>query len=280
MSTCNKENMISVIIPLYNKEAIIERTLRSVLSQEFDDYEVIIVDDGSTDRSSEVVNSFKDKHIRYYKQENGGPSKARNTGIKHAKGKWLYFIDADDEMEPGVLKHFASLITKKPDTDMFIGEAFYNDGRNKILRNSYEDRSLRNVFKEFFYNKFYPCSGTVVYKKSLCINYLYNECIHRYEDLECLFRKFRDSKIYLTHYPASVVNIEYAEASHGRKDINEDFLGHIDFKGKSFWEKMCLYQFYLGERPLYREQCNKMYKTLRWRYDLLILTKLLRLIWH
>ena len=88
--------MISVVIPLYNKETSIAQSLKSVLSQEYDDFEVVIVDDGSTDGSVGVVGAINDSRIRLIKQKNGGPSKARNTGVKNAKGEWILFLDADD----------------------------------------------------------------------------------------------------------------------------------------------------------------------------------------
>lgn len=264
--------MISVIIPLYNKEPIIERSLRSVLSQNYDDFEVVVVNDGSTDKSAEIVRSIKDSHIRLIEQENGGPSKARNTGIEKAHGEWLYFIDADDEMEPGALVHFAKLVEMYPQADMFLGEVNYN-GRSQSVR--YQEGFIENICKNFFYHKINPCSGTLLYRKSLCEKYLYKDYLRRYEDLECLLNKFRHSRLYATHFPVSIVNEEFAEASKGRKDIKEDFLGHIVFRGKSFWEKMYLYQFYLGERTLYSGQVEKLYPLLKYRYDLFFLCKLL-----
>ena len=99
--------MISVIIPLYNKEPIIERSLQSVLSQDYDDFEVVVVNDGSTDRSADIVRSINDPRIRLIEQENGGPSKARNTGTKSARGEWILFLDADDELLPGALNYFS-----------------------------------------------------------------------------------------------------------------------------------------------------------------------------
>lgn len=90
--------MISVVIPLYNKEPIIKKTLNSVLSQDYSDFEVVVVDDGSTDNSVAIVESIAGPRIRLIKQENGGPSKARNTGVKNAKGDWIVFLDADDEL--------------------------------------------------------------------------------------------------------------------------------------------------------------------------------------
>lgn len=271
--------MISVIIPLYNKEAIIDRTLRSVLSQNYDDFEVIVVNDGSTDGSVEIVKSINDKRVRIIEQHNGGPSKARNTGIENALGDWLYFIDADDEMEPGSLKHFSELIKQFPQADMFLGEVSFNEGKNKVQSTFYQDGFIDNIFKSMFYHEINPCSGTLLYRKSLCVQHPYREDIRRFEDLECLLNKFRTARLYATHFPTSVVNIEYAQASHGRKYIKEDFLGHLYFKGKSFWEKMCLYQFYLGERSLYKDQVEKLYPVLLFRYDILVLYKLLKFVY-
>lgn len=268
--------MISVIIPLYNKEKIIASTLHSVLSQDYDDFEVVVVNDGSTDGSVEIVRSINDTRVLLVEQENGGPSKARNTGMLSAKGEWLYFIDADDEMESGTLRHFAKLVLQYPQAEMFLGEVYYNDGNNKRLSNYNREGFVDNIFKALFYREINPCSGTLLYKKSLCEKYLYKEYLRRFEDLECLLNKFRSSNLYATHFPTSIVNVEYAEASHGRKNIDEDFVGHIDFKGKCFWEKMCLYQLYLGERTLYPGQIDKLYPKLKYRYDLLFLYKFLR----
>ena len=102
--------MISVVIPLYNKEPIIEKSIRSVLSQDYDDFEVVVVNDGSTDRSAEIVKNIDDSRVCLIEQENGGPSKARNTGVRNAKGEWIVFLDADDEFLPGALNYFSALI--------------------------------------------------------------------------------------------------------------------------------------------------------------------------
>lgn len=268
--------MISIIIPLYNKEAIIECTLRSVLSQDYDDYEVIIVDDGSTDNSAAIAKRFIDslspsnEAVRWtvIEQENGGPSKARNTGVKNSIGDWLYFIDADDEMESGCLSHFANIVNEHPEVDMFLGEVSLYNGKTKFIVNQYKEGVVKNIFKNHFLGCTFQCSGSSLYKRIVCEQFMYNEHIRRYEDLECLFRRYRECSIYLMHYPVAIINCEYASASNGRRDIKEDFLGHIDFKGKSFWEKMCLYQLFLGERPHYPEQCRKLYPSLYKRFDL------------
>ena len=88
----------SVVIPLYNKENCIRKTLESVKKQRFKDYEVIVVDDGSTDRSLEEAEKMKCENISIIRQQNQGVSVARNTGILHAQGEYIAFLDADDEL--------------------------------------------------------------------------------------------------------------------------------------------------------------------------------------
>jgi len=94
----------SVIIPLYNKEKFIEDTMKSILDQSFDDFEIIIVNDGSTDGSAAKIAQFTDGRIRYFRKENEGASTARNYGIEKAAGDYIAFIDADDYWYPDFLK--------------------------------------------------------------------------------------------------------------------------------------------------------------------------------
>lgn len=113
--------MISVVIPLYNKAHTIVDTLNSVFSQTYQDFEIIIVDDGSTDNGVEVINEhFKDKRLRIIKQLNGGVSIARNTGIKAAKGRWIAFLDADDEWMPEYLEITQRTSKAYPECDMLL----------------------------------------------------------------------------------------------------------------------------------------------------------------
>ncbi len=95
---------VSVVIPLYNGERYIAETLQSVLAQTFTDFEVLIIDDGSTDQSISICKSFNDDRIRYVHQTNRGLSGARNTGIHSAKGEYIAFIDADDLWSPKKLE--------------------------------------------------------------------------------------------------------------------------------------------------------------------------------
>lgn len=267
--------MISVVIPLYNKEAIVSRSIGSVLSQSFADFEVVVVDDGSTDRSAEIVRAINDPRVRLVSQGNGGPSKARNTGVHEAKGEWIVFLDADDEMQPGALEHFHHLSVAHPHVDMFLGEVLMNNGHDVWLHTRYGEGELKSMFRAHAMGRLMQCSGSTMYRRTLCDRHPYDESIRRYEDLECLFRKYKDGRLWLTDIPVATVNCQFASASRGREDISEDFVGHLDFTGKGFWERMCLYGLFLGERERYGEQARQLYPSLYHRYDLLLVHKLL-----
>ncbi len=95
----------SVITPTYNRADILGSTIDSVLSQEFEDFELLIIDDGSNDHTKTLVSTYSDKRIRYIYQDNGERGKARNTGVKNAIGKYVFFLDSDDLIYPNHLKH-------------------------------------------------------------------------------------------------------------------------------------------------------------------------------
>ncbi len=111
--------MFSVIIPLYNKEDCINETLNSALGQSFEDFEIIVVDDGSSDRSVDMVREFNDPRIKIFSKNNGGVSDARNYGILKAKYDYIAFLDADDFWEVNFLKYMKDLILKFPDGGMY-----------------------------------------------------------------------------------------------------------------------------------------------------------------
>lgn len=101
----------SIVVPLYNKEKHIGRTLRSALAQTFANFEIIVVDDGSRDGSVRVVSSFSDHRIILVQRPNGGVSAARNAGIEAARGSWIAFLDADDWYHPQHLAVLAEVIS-------------------------------------------------------------------------------------------------------------------------------------------------------------------------
>lgn len=113
----------SVIIPLYNKEREIEATIRSVLAQSLQPQEIVVVNDGSTDRSAEVVRGIDSPLIRLIDQPNGGVSRARNRGIEAAASNYIALLDADDYWEEGFLEEIEALIEEFPHCGLY-GTAF------------------------------------------------------------------------------------------------------------------------------------------------------------
>jgi len=120
MSALQKANnkkipRISVIIPSYNRANTIGRAIQSALSQSYQDFEIIVIDDGSTDHTEEVIRSFQDSRIRYIRHNrNRGGSAARNTGIHAARGEYIAFLDSDDEWLPQKLElYFAQTVSFK-----------------------------------------------------------------------------------------------------------------------------------------------------------------------
>lgn len=110
--------LISIIIPAYNSEKLIKETIESVLKQTYPYFELIIVDDGSTDKTKQIIRSFKDKRIRYIYQKNSGlPAKARNKGVTFAEGEYIAFLDSDDLWLPDKLKKQIDVIKQ----DQYIG---------------------------------------------------------------------------------------------------------------------------------------------------------------
>jgi glycosyltransferase involved in cell wall biosynthesis len=104
--------LFSVVIPTYNRADLLGQTLESVFRQEADDYEVIVVDDGSTDNTADVVAAFGDR-VRFLRRPNGGPGAARNAGIGAARGDYLAFLDSDDLWFPWTLATYAEIIWRE-----------------------------------------------------------------------------------------------------------------------------------------------------------------------
>lgn len=124
---------VSVIIPVFNTKQYLFRSIGSVLNQSFTDFELILVDDGSTDGSGDICDTYagKDDRIRVFHKENGGVSSARNLGLTHANGEWVYFVDSDDEVLPDGLRTLVENISN--DIDIVMGGFVEVDEDGKSL---------------------------------------------------------------------------------------------------------------------------------------------------
>lgn len=121
--------MFSVVIPLYNKKHTIRECIASVLSQSYQDFELLVIDDGSTDNSFQVLSEYSDNRIRIVQQSNGGVSSARNLGLKLAKSKYVALLDADDLWMPDYLEKMNSFIEAYPFCALYGSRQYVVDGK-------------------------------------------------------------------------------------------------------------------------------------------------------
>lgn len=151
---------LSVIIPLYNKAPYIRKAIDSVAMQTYGDWELIIVDNGSTDGSGEIVASLADHRIRVVRlEENIGPGGARNRGVAESTTPWICFLDADDWWEPTFLEEMASLMERYPDAGI-CGAGYY------IVKNGKKRKAPIGVDDGFTEGEINYCQ---VYAKTLCM---------------------------------------------------------------------------------------------------------------
>lgn len=177
--------MISVVIPLYNKAHTIVNTLNTVINQTYKDFEVIIVNDGSTDNGVEIIKQyFTDTRIRIINQKNAGVSAARNKGVDESNGDWIAFLDGDDEWHPEYLLTMQSLIQKYPNVGLFLCAGLIHNADGST---SYRIASKYEGKKEhinLFHNPivFSHTSATIVNKKIFNKTHRFIKDMHKFED--------------------------------------------------------------------------------------------------
>lgn len=135
---------VSVVLPVYNVERFVQGTVESVLAQTYDDFELLIIDDGSPDRSVEICRHFEDPRIRIISQKNRGLAGARNTGIRHAGGEYVAFLDADDLWLPEKLARHVAHLDRVPEVGIsFSRSAFIDQDGNPL--NYYQMPRLTDI---------------------------------------------------------------------------------------------------------------------------------------
>ena len=167
----------SIILSIYNVEAYLERCVRSVLSQSFTDYELILVDDGATDSSPAMCDAFasQDSRIRVIHKENGGLSSARNAGLKEATGQYIWWVDADDWILPEALEHLYAQTAYKPNMVKFAHYRVINGTmepvRAELVPDLYGDRELLLDQACFTPGKFGLSAWSYVYSRRFLQEY-------------------------------------------------------------------------------------------------------------
>lgn len=263
------EIKVSVIIPTFNRAKLIKRSIQSVLDQTYQDFEVIIVDDGSTDDTKSVIESFKNPRIKYISHDiNKGPSAARNAGIKNAKGKYIAFQDSDDEWLPEKLeKQMECFDTVSPRVSIVYCGLWRKKDKNISLIPPPSVSPKDGDINLFICRGNFIAMPTVVCEKE-CFNKagLFDEKFHHFEDWELLIRlsrysriKYIDEPLVMSYFTPGGVNEQglIAEA----KTTKQIFDKHYEeFKNNK--QLLALYQYQIGNLLCQTEQYSEGKKSL------------------
>jgi glycosyltransferase involved in cell wall biosynthesis len=151
-----KLKLVSIILPVYNVEKYIAKSIQSVLNQTYTNFELLVIIDGSPDNSKEIASSFSDERITIYEKENGGLSDARNYGLERAKGDYVYFMDSDDWIEPNLLEtSLAGIVKSNSD---FVVFGYFQDNEDTM-------GNLIN-FDEVLHNEITFKKGTILFEEN------------------------------------------------------------------------------------------------------------------
>lgn len=230
----------SIIIPVYNVEKFLEKCLNSILNQDYDDYEVIVINDGSTDNSRNILKNYENnKKITIIDEENQGLSAARNNGIKKAKGDYLLFVDSDDYVAPGFLKHLSHLSVNNYDLIKFQYEEVYED-KNISKKDSFKlDKEISG--QDYFLEKVethspFEMAWAYAYNRKFWIknNYAFREGTY-HEDFGLIpLIIIKAKNIYVTSFTGyyyNQINSSIMRNTNYEKEIKKanDYLIHFDY---------------------------------------------------
>jgi len=190
---------VSVIIPTYNRASLIGRAIKSVLNQTYQKFEIIIVDDGSTDKTEEIIKSFKDERVRYIRNEkNKGASAARNIGIRFARGGYIAFQDSDDEWLPEKLEKQMKVFEITAEKVGVVYSGFWRIKNNKkiYIPSNKITKKEGYIHKEILRENFVTTQVVIIKKKCFKKAGMFDERLPRLQDWELWIRisKFYEFK--------------------------------------------------------------------------------------
>jgi glycosyltransferase involved in cell wall biosynthesis len=247
----NNEFFFSVVIPIFNKEDTIIATIQSVLNQTFTNFELLLVNDGSTDKSQNIIENIIDERVRLINKINGGVSSARNLGITEAKGNYIALLDGDDEWENDFLETIVSLIYKYPDISIFTtGFAYLIDGL-VIPAQKIEDGIVYSYFEQALNSPIVSSSSICIKKDVFQVISPFNEQITHGEDLELWARigktyKIAVSKQIKVYYRRGLENQATNFMTNPKKSIVNyiKFDSSLDVFEKKYYTKVIISRFF------------------------------------
>ncbi len=248
---------VSTIIPTHNRPHLLPRAIASVLKQTYQDFEIIVVDDGTQERAKEVVEAFADPRIRYiqHEQERGAPA-ARNTGIRNAHGEYVAFLDDDDEWLPEKLELQVDALEKHPEAVLAFCALRAVDDAGKILYTRVHGvEGVVRPFVDILYKSFCWNSGNMARKKVLMNGYLFDENLTKNQDWDFTLRLSRTMPFYSVNKQLLILHIHGNQMGgpgnlqgriHGYhtflKKYITDYKKHPDFLSMRYAEMALLYR--------------------------------------
>ena len=194
--------MISVIVPVYNAEKYLDRCIQSILTQTYTVFELLLINDGSTDSSGAICDRYaeQDSRVRVFHKENGGVSSARNMGLDNAKGEWIAFVDSDDWVLDSYLYN---LVSHSHNVDLVISYAEYLYSNGERKKEEYASRMVSNEIDVLFTENdlsWHTSPWAKLFNKKFCDQLRFIEGMHIGEDLVFLYTyMLKSNKIYVSN---------------------------------------------------------------------------------
>lgn len=198
--------LVSVITPTFNRAGIIQQAVGSILNQTYQNWELIVVDDGSTDNTKQIIEAIDDDRVSYFYQENKGPTTARNAGISHAKGKWITYLDSDDVLFPECIETMLSRLAKNPKAVFGFPRAdrhldLYENGKLIKTINDSGDTPETFTMRDIFMRKAgFACLGFMHLRSLFDEGITWDENLSAMEDWEFMMsigEKYPDGFVYV-----------------------------------------------------------------------------------
>ena len=206
--------MISIIIPAYNAGDYLANTIESVFNQTYPDFELLLIDDGSTDHTHEIVQAFqsKDNRIKYYYKPNGGVSSARNLGIKKARGEYFTFLDSDDTYEPAFLEKMFCQIKQTGKLLCYCG--YYQRSGGNILNSFPWGFDFQDVLRFIIEVQWISTDSWLINREFVLQHHLqFNEELSFGEDFDFFCRLIYESEGSYTFVSEYLTNYNFREGS-------------------------------------------------------------------
>lgn len=252
---------LSIIVPVFNAEKYLDQCIESIITQNYYDYELILVNDGSTDGSDTICKNYssKDNRIKYYSTQNRGASHARNIGIKEAKGDYLWFIDADDWIEPNSVNQLLNECDANPDILFFGFKRVFESGDISICKiqahTELYDKNLILEIERLFTSSeaYFGYTWNKLFKRRIIekLNLRFNEDLTIKED-----------EVFSLEYCSNIHSLKiYSHTPYNYRMLNSS-ISHAKGTKRKMMNLARFMEAYILPNPFYKEMYSKLYNAI------------------